>query len=93
MGIARKTWLSLNSVAWIILCRDELRCLLTPVPYCWDPACPWYDWAVANCKNHGDCNDIKVSYDDFFLPEGSYRDDVKGFVEYVQRCVKEYDTN
>lgn len=89
MGVARKTWLPLNSVAWIVLCRDERRCVLTPVPYGWNPACPWHDWALANCKKLPHYDDLRVSYDDCFLSEGNYRDEVKGFVEYVRNSLRE----
>jgi hypothetical protein len=63
--------------------------VLTPVPYGWNPVCPWYDWAVENCKKQPNYNDMRVAYDDCFLREGAYRDEVNSFVEYVQKCLRE----
>lgn len=83
MGIAIKKWNC--GVAWIILCRDEARCVLTAVPYDWDPDCPWYNWAEDNCKSAPDEGDLKASVVDYmdFVGDTAYGYEVMSFVAYV----------
>jgi hypothetical protein len=68
--------------------------MLIPVPYNWDPVCPWYEWAEENCKRVPGDNDLKVSciFDLFFVSEAIRRDDVNSFIEYISNRITEIDS-
>ena len=90
----RKTWRAYEDIAWIILCCVRDQCMLIPVPYNWDPVCPWYEWAEENCKRVPGDNDLKVSciFDLFFVSEAIRRDDVNSFIEYISNRITEIDS-
>ena len=90
----RKTWRAYEDIAWIILCCVRDQCMLIPVPYNWDPVCPWYEMAEENCKRVPGDNDLKVSclFDLFFVSEAIRRDDVNSFIEYISNRITEIDS-